>query len=169
RNKFPQGMPAFGADSLRFTLAWLTQQGRDIKLSLDAVEGYKAFGNKLWNASRFALINLGDFQLGTRHVKDLPLSLADRWILSRLNRVIADVGRSLSEFQFSEAAHSLYEFLWGEFCDWYIELSKTALYGEQAEAKNATRAVLVFSLDQILRLLHPFMPFITEEIWQRLP
>ena len=169
RNKFPQGMPAFGADALRFTLARLTQQGRDIKLSLDAVDGYKAFGNKLWNASRFALINLGDFQLGPGHVKDLPLSLADRWILSRVNQAITQVGRSLAEFQFSEAASSLYQFLWGEFCDWYIELAKGALYGEEPEAKKATRSVLVFSLDQILRLLHPFMPFITEEIWQKIP
>jgi valyl-tRNA synthetase len=169
RNKFPQGMPAFGADALRFTLASLTQQGRDIKLSLDRVGGYRAFANKLWNASRFALINLGEFRPEGRFVKDRPLTLADRWILARLNKVMREVGRALSEFQFSEAASALYQFLWHEFCDWYIELSKGALYGEDAEPKHSTRAVLVFCLDHILRLLHPFMPFITEEIWQRLP
>jgi valyl-tRNA synthetase len=169
RNKFPQGMPAFGADALRFTLASLSQQGRDIKLSIDRVGGYRAFANKLWNASRFALINLGDFRSDERFIKDRRLTLADRWILARLNKVIGEVGRAIQEFQFSEAASALYQFLWHEFCDWYIELSKGALYGEQAEPKQSTRAVLVFCLDHILRLLHPFMPFITEEIWQKLP
>jgi valyl-tRNA synthetase len=169
RNKFPQGMPAFGADALRFTLASLTQQGRDIKLSLDRVGGYRSFANKLWNASRFALINLGDFRPDERFVSDRTLSLADRWILARLNKVMGEVGRALQEFQFAEAASALYQFLWHEFCDWYIELSKGALYGDQAEPKQSTRAVLVFCLDHILRLLHPFMPFITEEIWQKLP
>ncbi|HLL52532.1 MAG TPA: valine--tRNA ligase, partial [Myxococcaceae bacterium] len=169
RNKFPQGMPAFGADALRFTLASLTQQGRDIKLSLDRVSGYKAFTNKLWNASRFALMNLGDFRLAEGSIKDRPLSLADRWILSRLEKAIAGTAKALDEFQFADAASTLYQFLWREFCDWYIELSKGALYGEDAAAKETTRAVLVFSLDQILRLLHPFMPFITEEVWQKLP
>src|SRR5712692_9591393 len=169
RNKFPQGMPAFGADALRFTLASLTQQGRDIKLSLDRVGGYRAFANKLWNASRFALINLGDFRPDERFVIDRRLTLADRWILARLNKVMGEVSRALREFQFAEAASALYQFLWHEFCDWYIELSKGALYGDQAEPKQSTRAVLVFCLDHILRLLHPFMPFITEEIWQKLP
>ncbi|XXF80741.1 valine--tRNA ligase [Myxococcaceae bacterium GXIMD 01537] len=169
RNKFPQGMPAFGADALRFTLASLTQQGRDIKLSMDRLGGYKAFSNKLWNASRFALMNMGDFRLGADGLKGLELSLADRWIVSRLNRAIADTQKALEVFAFSEAASTLYQFLWAEFCDWYIELSKGALYGEDPKAKDTTRAVLVFCLDRILRLLHPFMPFITEEIWQKLP
>jgi len=169
RNKFPQGMPAFGADALRFTLASLTQQGRDIKLSLDRVGGYKAFANKLWNASRFAIMNLGDYRADAQFIKDRKLALADRWILARLNRVIGEVNAGLSAYLFSEAASALYQFLWHELCDWYIELSKGALYGEEPQSKQSTRAVLVFCLDQTLRLLHPFMPFITEEIWQKLP
>ena len=169
RNKFPQGMPAFGADALRFTLAALTQQGRDIKLSLDRVSGYKAFVNKLWNASRFALMNLGDFRLGARPLEGRELTLADRWILSRLQRAIVDTRKALEGYAFAEAASTLYQFLWAEFCDWYIELAKGSLYGEDEQARDNTRAVLVFCLDRILRLLHPFMPFITEEIWQKLP
>jgi valyl-tRNA synthetase len=169
RNKFPQGMPAFGADALRFTLASLTQQGRDIKLSLDRVAGYKAFCNKLWNASRFVLMNLGGFRLDIRPIKERELTLADRWILARLQRAVVDTRLALETFAFSEAASTLYQFLWSEFCDWYIELSKGSLYGEDEKAKNSTRAVLVFCLERILRLLHPFMPFITEEIWQKLP
>jgi len=169
RNKFPQGMPAFGADALRFTLASLTQQGRDIKLSLDRVAGYKAFTNKLWNASRFALMNMGSFRWDGSDVKALPLGLADRWILSRLDHAVAKTNEALEAMQFAEAAGTLYQFLWGEFCDWYIELAKGSLYGTDEAAKDATRAVLVFCLDRILRLLHPFMPFITEEIWQKLP
>jgi valyl-tRNA synthetase len=169
RNKFPQGMPAMGADAMRFTLAALTQQGRDIKLSLDRISGYKAFCNKIWNASRFALMNLGDYRADDTFIKDRQLSLADRWILARLNRAIGGTQSALTQFQFADAASILYQFLWGEFCDWYIELSKGALYGTDEVAKQSTRAVLVFCLDHILRLLHPFMPFITEEIWQKLP
>jgi valyl-tRNA synthetase len=138
-------------------------------LSLDRVGGYKAFANKLWNASRFALINLGDYRADAQFIKDRELALADRWILARLNRVIGEVNAALSAYLFSDAASALYQFLWHELCDWYIELSKGALYGEQLQPKQSTRAVLVFCLDQTLRLLHPFMPFITEEIWQKLP
>ncbi len=169
RNKFPQGMPAHGADALRFTLAALTQQGRDIKLSVDRVAGYKAFANKLWNASRFALMNMGDFRLESGSIRERPLTLADRWILSRLQHAITDTRKALEAYAFSDAASTLYQFLWAEFCDWYIELSKGSLYGEDAQAKDTSRAVLVYCLDGILRLLHPFMPFITEEIWQKLP
>jgi valyl-tRNA synthetase len=159
-----------GADALRFTLASLTQQGRDIKLSIDRIGGYKAFINKLWNASRFAMMNLGEFsEDGKTFVRDRRLSLADRWILSRLNKVVAGTQAALEAFDFSGAASLMYQYLWGEFCDWYIELSKSALTGDDAVAKESTRAVLVFCLDRILRLLHPFAPFITEEIWQKLP
>jgi valyl-tRNA synthetase len=170
RNRFPQGMPPMGADALRFTLASLTQQGRDIKLSVDRIAGYKAFCNKIWNAARFALLNLGDFRdQPERFVKDRPLSLADRWILSRLDQVVAGTRSALDGYQFAEAASLLYQFLWREFCDWYIELAKAALTGSDAEARASTQAVLVFCLDHVLRLLHPFTPFITEEIWQKLP
>ncbi|QSQ14878.1 valine--tRNA ligase [Myxococcus landrumensis] len=169
KNKFPQGMPAFGADALRFTLASLTQQGRDIKLSMDRLAGYKAFCNKLWNASRFALMNMGEFQYDGRSPKELSLTLADRWILSRLQRATRDAQASLETYSFAEAASTLYQFLWAELCDWYIELAKPALYGDDPAAKDTTRAVLVYALDRVLRLMHPFMPFITEEIWQKLP
>ncbi len=169
RKQFPHGMPAFGADALRFTLAALMQQGRDIKLSLERVEGYKAFANKLWNAARFALMNLGDFELRAALETRSDYALADRWILSRLNRAIRATEDALSSFEFAEAASTIYQFLWHEFCDWYLELSKGALYGDDPQARKRTQAVLVHSLDQILRLLHPFMPFITEEVWQKLP
>ena len=170
RNRFPKGMPAMGADALRFTLASLTQQGRDIKLSIERIDGYKAFCNKVWNAARFALMNLGDFRADPAvFITAHPLSLADRWILSRLNRVVKGTKDALDAYQFSEAASLAYQFLWGEFCDWYIELSKGALYGDEEGPKATTRAVLVYCLDQVLRLMHPFMPFITEEIWQKLP
>ncbi|MFZ5444320.1 MAG: valine--tRNA ligase [Myxococcota bacterium] len=171
RNKYPQGLPAMGADALRFTLASLTQQGRDIRLSIERIEGYKAFCNKIWNAARFALMNMGDFKVDPKiFVTERALSLADRWILSRLNVCIGGVQAALTAYNFGEAASVLYQFLWREFCDWYIELSKSALRNEtDPEARDSARAVLVFCLDQILRLLHPFMPFITEEIWQKLP
>jgi valyl-tRNA synthetase len=169
RNRFPQGMPAFGADAMRFTLASMTQQGRDIKLSLDRVGGYRAFANKLWNASRFVFMNLSEWRPDGRFVKERTLTLADRWILSRLDAATRATGEALEKFQFAEAASVLYQFVWGELCDWYIELSKGALYGEDPAAKDAAREVLVCCLDQVLRLLHPYMPFITEEIWQKLP
>lgn len=170
RNKYPQGLPPMGADALRFTLASLTQQGRDIKLSIERIEGYKAFCNKLWNAARFALMNMGDFKADPKvFIKERALSLADRWILSRLNVAIAGVQQALAGYNFGEAASVLYQFLWREFCDWYIELAKGSLRGDDVHAKESTQATLVFCLDQILRALHPFMPFISEEIWQKLP
>jgi len=169
RNKFPQGMPAFGADALRYTLAALAAQGRDIKLSLDRVNGYKAFTNKLWNASRFLLLYLGDFQPGTRPLSERALTLADRWILSRTERVTREVNAALGRYEFAEAASVAYQFTWHAFCDWYIELAKPALQGNDTERRDTTRAVLIHVLDRVLRLLHPFIPFITEEIWHRLP
>jgi valyl-tRNA synthetase len=169
RNKFPQGMPAFGADALRYALAALAAQGRDIKLSLDRVNGYKAFNNKLWNASRFLLLYLGDFHPGTRPLRERPLTVADRWILSRTEQATREVNDALGRFEFAEAASVLYQFTWHSFCDWYIELAKPALQGTDRERSDTTRAVLIHVLDRVLRLLHPFIPFITEEIWHRLP
>jgi valyl-tRNA synthetase len=173
RRKLSSGLPAYGADALRFTLTSLTAQGRDIKLSLERVEGYRNFANKIWNASRFALMNLGDpasvAERSKVPVAQMPLSLADRWIASRLERAVAQTAAALEAFKFNEAANAVYQFVWGEFCDWYIELSKGALYGADEEAKGTTRAMLVYVLDRFLRLLHPIMPFITEEIWRRLP
>ncbi|MBI5544983.1 MAG: class I tRNA ligase family protein, partial [Deltaproteobacteria bacterium] len=168
-----KGMPPYGADALRFTLTALTAQGRDIKLSLDRLEGYRNFVNKLWNASRFVLMNLGEpaavVQRLEKPLKQMPLSLADRWLLARLNHAVRETLEQLEAFRFNDASNTLYQFAWGEFCDWYIELSKGSLYGSDEEAKGTTRAVLAYALDQLLKLLHPFMPYVTEEIWQRLP
>jgi valyl-tRNA synthetase len=170
KNRYPKGLEPMGADALRFTLAALTQQGRDIKLSIDRIGGYKAFCNKIWNAARFALMNLGDFQEDGRvFIKERALSLADRWILSRLDRAVRETTDALERYAFSDAASTLYQFLWGEFCDWYIELAKGPLNSDDDAAKESTCATLVFCLDRVMRLLHPFAPFITEEIWQKLP
>ncbi len=169
QKKYKEGLPAYGADALRFTLAQLTQQGREIRLAFQRIEGNRNFCNKIWNASRFALMRMEGFHAGETFVKDRPLSLADRWILSRLNRTVGQVQTALGAFQISDAANAIYQFLWRELCDWYIELAKGPLYGTDEKAKETTRAVLVFCLDTVLRLLHPFMPFITEEIWQKLP
>jgi len=162
----------FGADALRFTLAALTMPGSDLKLSESRTEGYRHFANKIWNASRFALMNLEKFNVD-EITKEAPLgdfSLPDRWIRGRLNEVIREVHRSLGEYKFNEASHTLYHFIWHEFCDWYLELTKLFLYkGGDRRRQNLTQQTLIEVLDAILRLLHPFMPFITEEIWQQLP
>jgi valyl-tRNA synthetase len=169
KKQYPDGMPAYGADALRFTLVALTAQGRDIKLSLKQVEGYKAFANKIWNASRFALLNLGGYKPDGKALHDRPLSLADRWILSRLERAVEETLAALEAYKFNEAASKLHSFTWYELCDWYIELSKGALSGSDQEARAAAQAVLVHCLDQTMKLLHPIMPYVTEEIWQKLP
>jgi len=162
----------FGADALRFTLAALTMPGSDLKLSESRTEGYRHFANKIWNASRFALMNLEKFNIDkmTQEVPPMEFSLADRWIRGRLNQVIREVQKSLEEYKFNEASHALYHFIWHEFCDWYLELTKLFLYKEEnKERQSLTQRTLLEVLDSILRLLHPFMPFITEEIWQQLP
>ncbi|RMG18268.1 MAG: valine--tRNA ligase [Deltaproteobacteria bacterium] len=160
-----------GADALRFTLASMAGQGRDIKLSLERVAGYQAFANKIWNAARFALMNLEDHEQDDRAPWEAgALHLADRWILTRLDRALEQVDRALKDYAFDEAARTVYRFFWHELCDWYIELSKPALRGALGEeAKQAARRTLVHVLDASLRMLHPFMPFVTEEIWQKLP
>jgi valyl-tRNA synthetase len=162
----------FGADALRFTLAALTMPGSDLKLSEARTEGYRHFVNKIWNASRFVLMNLKDFEQGRDH-EIRPLgddSLPDRWIREKLNQVIRSVERSLEDYRFNEASHSLYQFIWHEFCDWYLELIKPYLYQDKdLSRKRLTQATAVEVLDTTLRLLHPFMPFVTEEIWRQLP
>jgi valyl-tRNA synthetase len=160
---------AYGTDAFRFTLAAFAAQGRDIKLSEERIAGYRNFVNKLWNASRFALMNLDDFDPAGLDLSAVDLTLADQWILTRLNDVISETERALAEYKFNEAAGALYAFTWHEFCDWYIELSKDDLYGEEAGLRRTAQAVLFTVLEQLLRLLHPFMPFVTEEIWQALP
>jgi valyl-tRNA synthetase len=152
----------YGTDALRFTLAALAIPGMDISLSEERMAGYRAFVNKIWNASRFVLMNLGELRAD---VKEGQLTLADRWIRSRLIGAIEQINAALEEYKFYEAAEILYHFIWHEFCDWYIELVKPNL----KQGNQTSQAVLVDVLDQILRLLHPFMPFVTEEIWQHLP
>jgi valyl-tRNA synthetase len=158
----------YGADALRFTLASMAAQGRDIKLSLDRVAGYKAFANKLWNAARFALLHVKDLDM-SRPLDEAMLTDADRWILARYHRAVADVTASLDAYRLNDACSRLYRFLWNELCDWYIELVKPRLYDGTPEEKAASARVLRDVLEGSLRLLHPVMPFVTEEIWQRLP
>ncbi|WP_462320484.1 valine--tRNA ligase [Halochromatium sp.] len=218
RKEFPDGIPAFGTDALRFTFAALATTGRDIKLDLGRVEGYRNFCNKLWNASRYVLMHTEgqdcgqdidrtagqrpstgtDRGTGTTAAQPSPqqanspastadisaatmadehgasrpaleLSAADRWIRSRLNRTVGTVREALDAYRFDLAAQAIYEFTWSEFCDWYLELSKPVLTSETASdaAKRGTRWTLVQTLERLLRLTHPFMPFITEEIWQK--
>jgi len=169
----------YGADAFRFTLAAFAAQGRDIKLSEERVEGYRHFINKLWNASRFALMHLKGFE--TDASEEPALVLADRWILSRLNSLVETVTKSLDEYRFNDAASALYQFVWHEFCDWYVEIIKPVLYekkpsetsGESQEPGSAryetTRRVLWSVLNETLRLLHPFIPFVAEEIWEKVP
>jgi valyl-tRNA synthetase len=162
-----------GADALRFTLAALTAQGRDIKLSKDRIEGYRAFANKIWNASRFGLMNLSGYAEGQVDLATVELSPADRWILARLQRAVNETQEALENFRFNDAATTLYQFVWHELCDWYIELAKEALLGDAPDqpaavdrpGRKAAQAVLVRCLATAYRLLHPFMPFITEELW----
>ena len=160
-------MEKYGTDAFRFTLAAFAAQGRDVKFSEERVEGYRHFVNKLWNASRFILMNAGDAQVPER--MDLKgLDLGSAWILSRLAAASEEVNRSLGDYRFNDAASALYQFIWHELCDWYIEMVKPVLYGE-AGGREHVRGCLLFVLDKTLRLLHPFMPYVTEEIWQSIP
>ncbi len=161
-------MERYGTDALRFTLAALAAQGRDIRLSDERIEGYRNFANKLWNAARFVLSNLDGYRPAL--ARKAPPALAERWIRSRLARTIGVVRKSLAAYRFNDAAGAIYQFLWHEFCDWYLEWSKLTLYrSDDPAARARTQATLVEVLETTLRLLHPFMPFITEEIWQKLP
>lgn len=162
RKEFAEGIPAFGADALRFTFASLATHGRDIKFDLERCGGYKAFVNKLWNASRFVLMNLGDGPVE----KVAPTTEAERWILTRLRDTLATVKEQLAIYRFDLASQALYEFTWNEFCDWFLELSKPALNSNDAAAVASTRYTLVHVLETLLRALHPLIPFVTEEIWQ---
>ncbi len=162
----------YGADAFRFSLAAFAAQGRDIKFSEDRVEGYKNFINKLWNASKFILMNvpedLKELEGPSEWLSDLDVT--GRWIISRLNLTTQEIDEALKQYRFNDAANAIYQFIWHEFCDWYIELSKPVLYSDDnPEKKLATQKCLLYVLDNILRLLHPFMPFVTEELWQSLP
>lgn len=168
---YPEGFPPQGADALRFTLAMYAAAGRDIKLDVGRVDGNRAFLNKLWNASRFALMNFEDFEPKAFDASKLNLSPPDRWILGRLRQTIQDVGEHIDNYRFSDAASELYSFVWHNFCDWYVELTKPVLYGNDGFPGDAesTRQTLSYVLDNILRLMHPMVPFISEELWESLP
>ncbi|MHB0976576.1 MAG: valine--tRNA ligase [Candidatus Aquicultorales bacterium] len=158
----------FGTDALRFTLTALATPGRDVFLSEERIEGMRNFANKIWNASRFVLMNLEGYE--KRELDAADLDLADRWILSRLNGVVSDVDAAVEEYNFAEASRLLYDFFWSDFADWYVELAKARLYrSDSPEERAVAQNILVHLLDAVLRLLHPFMPFITEEIWLKLP
>ncbi|MBB1059058.1 valine--tRNA ligase [Marilutibacter spongiae] len=163
RREFPEGIPAFGADALRFTLAALAGPGRDIKFDLGRAEGYKNFCNKLWNATRFVLMNTEDrvFDGAPR-----PRTDAERWILARLDQTAAEAARHFADYRFDLLSQVLYEFAWNDFCDWFVELSKPALGGDDADAADSTRHTLLHVLERLLSLLHPLVPFVTEELWQ---
>ena len=167
RRQFPQGIPSYGTDALRFTFAALATMGRDIRFDLGRIEGYRNFCNKLWNAARFVLMNTEP------HAAELAgpceLSLADRWIRDRLGRTLAVVREQFAAYRFDLAAQAMYQFVWYEFCDWYLELAKPALQSDSVApaARRGTRRTLLAVLESSLRMLHPLMPFVTEEIWQR--
>jgi valyl-tRNA synthetase len=162
RKQFPKGIDAFGTDALRFTFASLATTGRDIRFDLGRIDGYSNFCNKLWNAARYVLMNTEALDAG-----DSVSSPADRWIRSRLDRTVESVRAHLDNYRLDLAAQAIYEFTWQEFCDWYLELSKPVLQSDDSldAEKRGTRQTLVEVLESLLRLLHPLMPFITEEIW----
>ncbi|MEW5790481.1 MAG: valine--tRNA ligase [Pseudomonadota bacterium] len=166
RKEFPDGIPPFGADALRFTFASLATQGRDIKFDLKRIEGYRNFCNKLWNASRYVLMQIPEGE--DLNAGAVELSVVDRWIISRLQETEAAVREAFDGYRFSDAANTLYQFIWGDYCDWYIELTKPVLTGDfSPELQRGAQRTLVRVLEASLRLLHPIMPFITEEIWQK--
>jgi valyl-tRNA synthetase len=164
RKEFPDGIDEFGADALRFTYAALATTGRDVRFDLGRIEGYKNFCNKIWNAARYVLMNTEDISDG-----DIEFSAADRWIRSRLDETVVVVHDHFATYRLDLAARAIYEFTWHEFCDWYLELSKPVLQSDESstEQKRGTQRTLIEVLESLLRLVHPLMPFISEEIWQQ--
>ena len=169
REEFADGIASYGTDALRFTFLSLASTGRDVKFDMGRVDGYRNFCNKIWNAARYVMMQCEDQDCGLDN-SAVELTVADRWIISQLQRTEIEVARQLDNFRFDLAAQALYEFIWHEYCDWYLELSKPVLWDKEApvERTRGTRRTLVRVLEAALRLAHPFMPFITEEIWQRI-
>ncbi len=169
RKEFPEGLNAYGTDALRFTYCSLASTGRDIKFDVGRIEGYRNFCNKIWNAARYVLMHCEAADCGAEESRTVELSLADRWIISRLQETERDVRDGIARYRFDLASQAIYEFIWNEYCDWYLELSKPVLWDDNAsaDAQAGTRQTLIRVLETTLRMAHPFMPFITEEIWQR--